>query len=83
MVGFFRGKMQRRVQAGFSIILPASDAVRKFEERIKLSRITALPQTKHQPRFILNLSLQPEKGTPSVNGNTDREITPELMQLGK
>ena len=26
---------------------------------------------------------QPDKGTPSVNNNTDREIAPELTQFGR
>ena len=34
-------------------------------------------------RLILNLSEKPNKGTPSVNNNTDREITPEFIQFGR
>ena len=38
------GEMQQRVQDGFSTLLPTADAVRIFEQSLKLSRIAAAPQ---------------------------------------
>ena len=73
MVGFIQGEMQWRVQDGFSILLPAEDVLRVFVEKIKLSSIAAVPQAHRRPRLILDLSAQPDKVTPSVNGTIDRE----------
>ena len=75
--------MQWMVQDGFSILLPAEDAVEVFGERIKLSRIVVVPQYNLRPWLILNLSSQPNKVTPSFNDTTDREIALEAMQFGK
>ena len=41
-IGFIRGDMQRRVQYGFSILLPAADAVQIFGEKLKLFHILAV-----------------------------------------
>ena len=44
MVRFIRGEIQRRVQDGFSILLPVADAVRGFGAKIKLPCIAVVPQ---------------------------------------
>ena len=82
-VCFIRGELQRRVQDGFSILLSAEDAIRLFGEKLKLSRIAAVPQAQLRPHLILNLSAPPGNGTPSVNNTTDREIAPESMHCGR
>ena len=82
MSGFIKGEMQRRVQDGFSILLPVADAVRIFGVKLKHSRITLVPQANIRLRLILNLLENPNKGTPSVKKTTDREVTLELMQFG-
>ena len=43
MVGLIQGGMQRRVQYGFSILLPAADAMRIFGAILNISRITVVP----------------------------------------
>ena len=83
MVGFNRGEMQRRFQYGFSILLPTENVVRVFGENIKLSRIAAVPQDHLQPWLVFNISSQPDKVTPSVNGTTDMDTTPESMHFGR
>ena len=83
MVRFIHGELRRRIQDVFSILLSAKETVRLFRENLKLSRVAALPQKQRRPRLILNLSAQPNKETPSVNGITDREIAPESMQFGR
>ena len=65
MVRFIQGDMQRRIQDGFRILLPAADTVQVFGAKLKISRITAVPQEHLQLRLILNLLEKPEKGTPS------------------
>ena len=55
--------------------------MRVFIEKLKLSCISEGPQANIRTQRILNLSAQPEKVTPSVNGNTDREITLKSMQF--
>ena len=54
-----------------------------FRERLKLSRIAAVPQAHHRPRLILNLSAHPGSDTLSVNETTDREAAPESLQFGR
>ena len=83
MTTFIRGEMQRRVNNGFSILLPAADAIRLFGEKLKLSRILAVPQEHRRPRLILNLLAQPDSDTPSFNETTDREAAPESLQFGR
>ena len=73
--------MQRRVKDGFSTLLPAADVVQIFGERIKLSCIKEVPHAQLRLGPVLNLKAQNDTGTPSVNKNTDREITPESMQF--
>ena len=41
-IGFIQGNMQRRVNDGFSILLPAADAVQIFGEKLKLYHILAV-----------------------------------------
>ena len=53
-----------------------------FVERLKLSRITAVPQTHCRSRQILNLLAQPDSDNLSVNETTNREAAPESLQLG-
>ena len=81
MTAFIRGEMQRRIKDGFSILLPAADAIRLFGEKLKLSCIAAVPQARRRPRLIINLSEQPDSDTPSVNETIDREAAPELLQF--
>ena len=45
-----------------------------FGENLNLSRITAVPQAHPQLRLILIIMEKPDKGTPSVNDNIDREL---------
>ena len=82
MVGFIRGKMQRRFQGGFSILLTAEEVLRVLVEKLKISRIAVLPHSHRQQRLILNLSAQPDRVTSSVNDTTDKDIAPESMQFG-
>ena len=63
--------------------LPAADAMRLFGEKLKLSRIAAVPQAHRRPRLILNLLAQPDSNTLSVNETTDREAAPESLQFGR
>ena len=85
MVGFIQGEIQKRVQDGFIILLPVEDAVQIFGENLKLSCITTLPHTRHQPCLILNLLEKPDEGIPGINSTNDTEITLWSMQfvLGK
>ena len=83
MTSFIRGELRRRIKGGFSILLPAADAMRLFGEKLKLSRIAAVPQAYRHSRLILNLSAQPNSNTLSVNETTDREATPELLKFGR
>ena len=48
--------MQRRVQDGCRIFLPNEDVVQMFGDKLKLSRITVVPQAHCQLRLILDLS---------------------------
>ena len=57
--------------------------MRLFVEMLNPPCIVAVPQTHHQPRLILKLSAQPNKGTPIFNRTTDREIPPESMHFGR
>ena len=75
------GKIRQNVQDRFSILLPAADVVRLFGDKLKLSRITTVPQENLRPRLILNLSAQPDDRTPSVNDTTDREVAPEPIKF--
>ena len=45
--------------------------------------MAVVPQAYRQPCLILNLLESPDKGTPSVNGVTNREVAPELIQFGR
>ena len=83
MVRFIQGELQRWVQYVFRILLSAEDAVKLFGDKLKLSRIAAVPQDQCRPRLILNLLAQPNKETPSVDDTTDREISPESTQFGR
>ena len=57
--------------------------MRLFGEKLKLSRIAAVPQAYRHPRLILNLSAQLGSNTLSVNETTGREATPELLKFGR
>ena len=81
MVRFIRGEIQQRIQDGSSILLHAADTLRMFGEKLKLSRIVAVPQAHIRPRPILDLLEKPDKGTPSVNNTADREVAPELIHF--
>ena len=83
MTSFIREELLQRIKDGFSILLPAEDAMRLFGEKLKLSCIAAVPQAHRCPRLILNLSAQPDSNTLSVNETTDREAAPELLQFGR
>ena len=75
--------MQRRIKDGFSILLTVVDVIRLFGEKLKLSCIAAVPQSHRRPRLILNLTAQQDSDTPIVNGTTNREAAPELLQFGR
>ena len=83
MTTFIWGEMQRRIKDGFIILLPSADAIRPFGERLKISRITAVPQTHRHPQLILNLSVHPDSDTPSVNETTNRKAMLESLQLSR
>ena len=57
--------------------------MRLFGEKLKLSRIAAVPQAHRRLRLILNLLPQPDSNTLSVNETTDREAAPESRQFGR
>ena len=81
MVSFIQGELQQRVQDGFSILLSTENDVLLFGDKLKLSRIAAVPQAQRRLRLILNLLAPLDNENPSVNNTTDREIAPESMQL--
>ena len=64
--------MQCRINDGFSILLPAADAIRLFGEKLNLYCIAAVHQVHFRLRLIVNLSAQPELDTPRANDTTDR-----------
>ena len=68
--------MQCRINDGFSILLPAADAIRLFGEKLNLYCIAAVHQVHLRPRLIVNLLAQPESDTPRANDTTDREAAP-------
>ena len=68
--------MQQRIKHGFSILLSAADAISLFGEKLKISRIAAVPQANLRPRLILNLPEQPDSDMPRINKTTDREAAP-------
>ena len=47
--------MQRSIKDGFSILLPAEDAVWLFGENLKLSLIAVVPRANCRLNLILNL----------------------------
>ena len=49
---------------------------------LKLYCIAAVTQEYRRLQLILKLLAQSDKGKPSVNETTDREVTPESMQFG-
>ena len=75
--------MQRRINDGFIILLPAAVSVRLFGEKLKLSRIAAVPRSHCRRRLILNLLAKQDVGTPSLNNNTDMETAPGSLQFGR
>ena len=83
MTSSIRGEMQQRIKDGFSILLPEADAIRLFGEKLKLSRIAAVPLAHRHLRLILNLSAHPDANTPSINESTNREAGPESLQFGR
>ena len=83
MVGFIWGDKKPRIQYGFSILLPAADAVRMFGAKLKLSCIAAVSQAHLRPRLILNLLVKQDEGTPSFNQTTEREVALESMLFGR
>ena len=83
MTSFIRGELRRRIKDGFSILLLAADAMQLFGERLKFSRIAAVPQAHRRLRLILNLSTQPGSKTLSVNETTNREAAPDSLKFGR
>ena len=55
--------------------------MRLFWNKLNMYRITVVPYEHQRLRLILNLSAQPDEGTPSVNNTMDREITPESIKF--
>ena len=47
-----------------------------FGERLKLSHIAVVPQAHLHPGLILNVLVQPDSDTLSVNETTNREAAP-------
>ena len=82
MAAFICGEMWQRVQVGFSILIPVADTVRFFGDKLNLSCIFVVPHEHRRTRFIINLLIQPNEVTPSVNNTTYKEVAPELMQSG-
>ena len=82
MTAFIHRELHQRVRNGFSILLPATDAVILFGDNLKLPQIAVVSQEHRQLRLILNLSAQPDEVTSSVNETTSRESAPESMQFG-
>ena len=83
ITSFIRGELRRRIKDGFSILLPAVDAMLLFEKSLKLSHIAAVPQAHYRPCLVLNLSAQPDSNTLSVNETIDREAASESLQFGR
>ena len=83
MTYYIRGEMQWSIKDGFSILLPSADRIRLFGERLKLSRIVAVPQAHRRPRLILNLLAQPGSDKISVDETINREAAPESLQFGQ
>ena len=83
MTTFIPGEMQRRIKYGFRILLPETYELRLFGEKLKLSHILAFPQAHFHLCLILDLSYNPDEGTPSVNNTTNMEAVPELLQFGR
>ena len=83
MTTFIGGEMKRRINDGFSILLPAADVVQLFGEKMKISRIATVPQAHRHPRLILNLSEKPDVVMPSVNYTTSREAATELLKFSR
>ena len=81
MTAFIRGEIRQHVQNLFIILLPVTDAVRLFGDKLKLSGIVAVPQKHRRPRLIFNLLAQPDEGAPSVNDTTYREVTLDWVQF--
>ena len=75
--------MQLRIKDGFSILIPASDTIILFGEKLKLSCIATVTQAHRCPRLILNLSDQLDANTPGVNNSTDRKVAPDSLQFGR
>ena len=73
--------MQQRVKDGFIILLPVADLVRIFGEILKIFCSAAVSHSQRRLHIILNISAQPDTGTPSVNYTIDREIAPYSMQF--
>ena len=59
------------------------DVMSLFRDKVKLYRIAEASQEHRRLRLILNLSAQPNEGTPSVKNTMDREFAPESMQFGR
>ena len=77
-----RGEMAQKVRDGFRIPLPADDSVQAFKETMNLLRISAVPQEHFQSSLILNLSVNTNIGTTSVNNTIDKEVSTVYMQFG-
>ena len=74
--------MAQKVRDGFRIPLPADDSVQAFKETMNLLRISAVPQEHFQSSLILNLSVNTNIGTTSVNNTIDKEVSTVYMQFG-
>ena len=83
MARFIFVEIHRKVQDIFSILLPAADAVCIFGEKHKIYCIMEVPQAHLRQHLILNLLTKPDKGTPSINNTTNRDVALESMQFGR
>ena len=71
--------MWQLVRDGFSILISAADGVQMFRGEFKLICIAAVFQEHLWPHLLLNLSSNPNEGTPSVKDTTDKEVAPGFV----
>ena len=79
MMVFIHREMRQHMRYSFNIIIPVSDMVLEFGEKLKPSHIAYVPQEHRQILLIINLPENTNKVMPSVHNNTCREVAQELM----
>ena len=78
---FCRLDLLERVRRGFSIILALDDALAHFGDRLRISRLASIDQTKRKPRLICDSSAEPDSVTPTVNASTDMSDNHDAIQF--